>query len=312
VSLIEMRRSLRVVLLWAGLSSLASSAQAFCRTRTCEFDLSEEVSFEEACRPDRAGCSTVGVLTRWGTNCIGYSVQKDGSRAQGIPASAVEPLVEAAFETWTNARCNDGRTPEISFFNRGLVACNAVEYNCAGGDDNGNIIVFRDGPTDLEPDMVALSIITAYLDTGEVLDVDIELNSYFHDFSVDGSVGRDLRIVLNHEIGHLLGLAHTEDQSALMRTTYGFSPEPQSDDIAGICAVWRHAESDPACELELTEADAGCVGDFDGCFVERPILRREDDGCSCTLPGAGGHGTSALQSLLVAASAVLLASRRRG
>jgi hypothetical protein len=54
VSLIEMRRSFRLVLLWAGLSSLASSAQAFCRTRTCEFNL-DPGRFDEVCRPNPAG-----------------------------------------------------------------------------------------------------------------------------------------------------------------------------------------------------------------------------------------------------------------
>jgi hypothetical protein len=237
-------------------------------------------------------------------------VQKDGSRAQGISANAVEPLVEAAFETWTNVRCDDGRTPAISFFNQGLVACEAVEYNCAVGGDNSNIIVFRDQASHLTPETVALSNITAFLDTGQVLDVDIELNSYAHDFSVDGSVGRDLRIVLNHEIGHLLGLAHTKDQSALLRTTYGFSPEPQADDIAGICAIWPHAASDPACELDLKEADAGCVGAFDACLVQRPVVKRDDDGCSCSLPGTGGR-TQRWSLLAAAACAGGLAQWRR-
>ena len=55
------------------------------------------------------------------------------------------------------------------------------------------------------------------------------------------SGARNLHGVINHELGHLLGLSHTRERSALMRTFYDGTLEPAQDDTAGC----RQTRTDP-------------------------------------------------------------------
>src|SRR6185436_15781932 len=129
-----------------------------------------------------------------------------------------------------------------------------VEFNCGAGPDNDHIVMFRDSGGDLPQTTIALSTIIANTNTGEILDVDIEINSQDFDFYLDDSAGRragadgahDLRLVLNHELGHFLGLSHTLVPGALMRAAYdGFDRNPARDDVAGMCKTLTPAGTDP-------------------------------------------------------------------
>src|SRR5688500_12502971 len=76
-----------VLVLWA-----SGDAQAFCRTRTCEFaQLDVPCAFDEA-----TGCSKDGAFVFWSSGCFPYAVQRDGSAAEGISALEVAALVDAA------------------------------------------------------------------------------------------------------------------------------------------------------------------------------------------------------------------------
>lgn len=294
----------------AGLSAVqvllfCAPSFAYCRTRTCEFDPTV------SCEPDpQTQCSTVGVPAFWGSSCIPFAIHEEGSPAEGISASDMRELVEEGFELWTGAACDGGGTPELSYFFRGAIDCAQVEYNCGAGDANNNIIMFRDGASDLEQAQLALSILTANLDTGEIFDVDIEINSRDWDFAEDRSGPRkaDLRQVINHELGHLLGLSHSLERGALMRASYGDISEPGDDDVAGVCEVFGGAASDPVCEVEPLAADAGCVGSEGRCAVT--VEGVENEGCVCAV-GARSDRSAAYGWLGVLALGVLRGFRAR-
>lgn len=269
----------------------AAPSFAFCRTRTCEFD--QNVSCEE---DPVTLCSTVGVEAYWGIGCIPFAIQRDGSPIDGISADELRAVVENGFDTWSNVSCGNG-TPSFSVFDRGDITCDQIEYNCDAGDENNNIIMFRDSVSDLEPSQLALSILTANLDTGEIFDVDIEINSRDWNFDTGGERSANLATVINHELGHLLGLSHSLARGALMRASYSGTAEPGADDIAGVCDIFDSSTRDPACNVSRLDADAACVGSKGTCRV--PVQGGETSG-GCTVGAAPVRsGLGSLAALLL-------------
>ena len=143
--------------------------------------------------------------------------------------------------------------------------------------------MFRDGFAGLSASTIALSTIIANLNTGEILDVDIEINSRNFNFDVDGGSAlpgaQNLRLVLNHELGHMLGLSHSEEPGSLMQAEYDSdSPLPGPDDMAGMCSIFSPSDTDPSCSAEPIQGRGQCVGDDGTCSPG--VLRQEAGGCS--------------------------------
>src|SRR4051794_23440088 len=96
--------------------SFASSAGAYCRTRTETDSQSENPSFT-CSNHDATGCCLSGYLTFWRNECVSYDLQKDGS-AQA-PLATATTVVANAFAHWTGADCGGGRHPSITLEDRG-------------------------------------------------------------------------------------------------------------------------------------------------------------------------------------------------
>ncbi len=284
----------------SALAALAISpeAAAFCRTRTCEF--SNEISCPE---DDLTGCFTGGVPVFWAQSCFGFAVQKDGSVEEDISAAELEAIVDEGFRIWSEVDCGGGATPPISAASQGLIACGDVEYNCEEPEANTNVIAFRDDFVDtvnFRLGTIALTTLTANLRRGEIFDADIEINSRDEDFSIGPSenpgLERDLRGVIHHELGHLLGLGHSVERTALMFPAYEGRIEPAADDITAICNVLPGAAGDVDCSASALSPDAGCLGSNIGCST--PVTVEDPGGgCGCRLgassraaagPTAGG------------------------
>jgi hypothetical protein len=266
--------------------SLASAreAGAYCRTRTCEFRSPSECPIDT-----RTGCSQEGEFVYWKSGCISYAVQRDGSRKERISAQQVADLLDEGFGVWSGVRCPQGGTPQLSSARQGLIACDQVEFSCMAGDQNSNLVMFRDrigSDSALQAGVIALTTVTANLVNGEIFDADIEINSQDEDFYIDAPAvvgdSRNLRGVINHELGHLLGLSHSKVTGALMRSLYEGTTEPSSDDSAGICQALESGGSDPACSAEPLASDAQCLGSDSNCStIGGDSPTESDGGCSC-------------------------------
>jgi MYXO-CTERM domain-containing protein len=269
----------------------ASHASAYCRTAVC----GEEVG--KVCEP--AQSNDCGIPIFWPSTCIGFSVQRDASA--DVSLETTRELVAQAFEAWSQADCGSG-TPSIVASDLGPVSC--TEQTFDSETKNANLIVFRDDDWQYGKGALALTTVTYALDTGEIRDADIELNSENAAFTVtDTDVEVDLLSILTHEAGHFLGLAHTPVTDATMQTDY--SPRSvtlrslEADDVSAICAVYP-PDRDGSCSPEPLNG----LGD------ECDEAAGSEDGCECASPGtpASSH---AWVGLAAAAVALLLVRRAR-
>jgi hypothetical protein len=215
---------------------------------------------------------------------LSYGIQSAGSPKLGLDAARVGGVVVEEFGRWAQAGCADGGVPAFGAQSRGQVECDVIEYNCA--NDNVNVVMFQDQDWPHAGSEVALTTVTLNTRTGKILDADVEVNTALYDFYLDSAEqparSYDLRMVLAHELGHFLGLSHSNDNAALMRDGGKPTPDLASDDVLGVCAIYPPGNEPLACPEPPSAEGAACHGKKLAC----PRSNEEDSGCSCSLPGA--------------------------
>ncbi len=274
----------------------ATTSWAFCRTTTCD-------RTQELCRSDhRTGCLLEGKPLFWPDTCVTFGVHAEGSPRRGITYREAEQAAARAFQAWVSVDCGDGRTPSIGVVRVGEIHCGHVEFNYPTPDNerlnapNANAILFRDDgwPHDDANKTLALTTVTFSRSTGEILDADIEVNSFGVALSTDARSGsNDLQAILTHEAGHFLGLDHSHLPEATMHASYSTDVTDMAfrslhrDDERGVCAIYP----------------PGAIAAFDDADLPREDLCR----------GEGPrYGFSRYCSLPVEADAALLCSVKPG
>lgn len=294
-----MMRRFAGLLALVGVISLGERADAFCRSRTCD-----AADPSEHCKKDVSGCVISGAELVWGTSCITFDAQADGSPKLGIDAETLTSVTEKAFATWINAPCAKG-FPSLEIATFGPVEC--AESKFSDSLRNANIVMFRDDvwPYPGSVDAYALTVVHYNTETGRIVDADIELNSADFPITTDGlGKGVDLQTILTHEIGHFLGLAHAapENSTATMRAFWdGHGIDLRSlspDDVGGICTIYPPDAPAPRVCEPLHGLGNGC---------NEPASDADtDSGCSLA---AGDPGSRV--GLLLGLAALALGVRRR-
>jgi hypothetical protein len=227
----------------------AAPAAAFCRTKSCELG---EVPSKPCEKQD--GCVVEGNPLHWPSACINYAVQVDGSPKLGLDGPAFQQLAADTFAAWQDVSCPGGGSPRFQAQFQGFVSCDHKEAVCGTVADNVSVLMFHDSAWPGESDELGVTTPTGGVSSGLLVDADLELNSDGFDFSLTRgeTTGYVLQDVLAHELGHFLGLSHSNQSGALMSTGYAelaISRELLTpDDIAAICSVYP-----PGAPLECPE-----------------------------------------------------------
>lgn len=259
-------------------SSFASTdahAQGYVRTQTC--------NVTGAVNPCEPGENPKPIA--WESSCVTYFINEAGTPdVPGPEPGEIAPRLidatRAGFEAW-----NEPDSSRFTYEYGGLTNEDRAEWvPDRGREGNANIIVWReDWPEDFSRTAYAITSVNYNPETAEILDADIELNSEFHEFTVDDDdVIVDVQNTIAHESGHFLGLDHSPIRLATM---YGSAPLGQTikrtleePDINGVAAIY------PA------DGTMDTCSDTDG-FFEKPT--DEDDGC-CTTVDGDAHSTRPL------------------
>jgi Matrixin len=298
-----MRRSFVGLLLGFAVLGSVSSAHAFCRTTT--------VSIDPSFIPTpTTPCWTDGIPVYWLNACVGYTINQAASTQ--VSFDQAQSGMETAYAQWTSATCpSTTSSSQVSVDVRflGPVACHKVEYNQNGG--NANVIMFDDTswPYQDANNTLGLTTVTYNLDTGELYDADMEINTAQQTLTVSGPVppdGFDFLSIITHESGHFLGMAHSQDTSATMFAHYVQGSTSMrnltADDTQGICTIYppdgtRGAASGPVQEGSCDPTPRGGLASQCG----------GGGGCA-TAPGTTRNVGDAL---LLALCALAMSARRR-
>jgi hypothetical protein len=280
------------------------TALAFCRTSVCNGNTSQ------VCTP--AGPGDCGTPLVWKSACVGFWMQDSASSQIGLALAT--SVVETAFTNWTNVDCGGGAHPSIVVKEGGNVSCHTAEYNQDGA--NANIIMFDDAswPYGDTTSALALTTVTYDLDSGAIFDADMELNSHDAMFTTsDSNVQVDLPSIVQHESGHFLGLAHSQDAEATMFASYTDHDISlrtlDADDIAAICATYPPGRAiDPSCSITPRH---GFSSDCDAAATSSSTSESGSGCCSIAAGGSNEGAPAIAASLLLALSALGRGRSRR-
>ena len=283
-----------------GLMASSRGALAFCRTTTCDPN-----DPKQTCPLDSHGCNTTGHPLYWPVPCSSYDLQQ--AATPGISFAEFSQVAQQAFASWVAADCGDGQSPSIDPIELEPIAQAHECYNQVNPNVNAFFFQSVKWPYPSMPNALALTTVKFNTTTGEIYDVDMEINSADHHITVgDAAVENDLQAIMTHEIGHYFGLAHSDDLNATMYAKYKAGSialrQLRADDVAGICAIYPPGNT-VACDPTPRHGFGTACGD--------PAPNTQNGCCSSTTaPGHANAGGGAAIGLL--ASLMLLMRARRG
>lgn len=262
-----------------------------------------------------------GVCLAWGSRTVGWSAASPlGGQ---VPEHEALEVFRKSFGVWEAESCSDLR------FVEGPRAQRITGFESKG--PNTDVLVVRDRSCDtvvpdrdpclsdrtcankydcweFDPGVIAMTTVTSSNCSGRILDADIEFNAASFRFTAvdgprcdkagqSGCVEMDLQNTLVHEIGHLIGLDHSDDRNATMFRSASAGETSKrklgQDDRAALCAVYPRGEAARTCGPAASPAE---------CEARR---QRYQTRTGCGAAGGGGGG-----ALIVATGFALLAARR--
>ncbi|MCK6569730.1 matrixin family metalloprotease [Myxococcota bacterium] len=244
-----------------------------------------------------------GQAIRW-HDAFGYAISSAGAR--DLDDGRVVDAVHGAFAPWLRV---DGARLSISYAGR-----TETPVGFDPGSKNVNTIAWSREAWPFEPDALAMTVTAHQQSTGRLVDGDILINEADYSWGLGGAAENDLVNALTHEVGHLLGLAHSDVPEATMfaraepwetqKTTLA------ADDEAGLRALYpaprtsastlavpaTTASADP----EVPSAEASAPAPTSGSAPEPPRIKIRA-ACSQSAGESAPSGAGGLALLLFGA-----------
>jgi hypothetical protein len=257
--------------------------------------------------PPPFGSCPTGLALEWHRPCSRYYIYGEGSRT--LPLATVRDVFTTSFSQWESVDCTGVTVAGMPNLEAHLMAsasqCDRSAY-VTGGPNVSTMVFVQDwAARDYDPSAYAVTTVWHSTRTGEIYDVDMEINEDGRTYAECPPLGCadgtriDLQNVITHEAGHYFGLAHTSVTTASM---YASSPPGEvgkrilkADDLEGFCTVYPPGHFDGvACD----DTPRGGVTLTCGAV---------DEGCGCSVPGTARSraplGAAALAGLLASARA---------
>ncbi len=182
-----------------------------------------------------------------------WHLDQDGS--DDLDFALLEDALKGSFRTWQNVDCS-----YFAYRYGGTVDKEVSDFNAFSREDDGvNLLIFSEDEWPAEWDgAIAITVPMFYPNSGRVLEIDMIFNGLDFSWSTDpGGVSgyMDVANIATHEVGHFLGLDHSDDLSATMyySTTSGLTGAStlSADDIQGVCAVYPvEGKNGSSCEKD--------------------------------------------------------------
>lgn len=291
-----MRASLALLIALATL--VPNAASAWCRMTTSR----RQPTLSEPCILPDPTTDPPEQYLEWLRPCTSLTISL-ASPSDDLTDDEVRGVFSRSIATWEAVQCEGvplGVDIELSPEPN---TCDTPLYRDDGGNTNSVMFVLDWGERMYDPAAFAVTTVWHRRSTGEILDVDMEINERRGPYGIcppEGCTTRivDLENVVTHEMGHYVGLAHSENSDATMYASAVagevLKRDLHDDDIEGLCTIYPPGRPEGVCDFE-----------------PRGGLNLDcEPGCSCSGPGRGGDSPFGFALLgLIALRA--LASRRR-
>ncbi len=211
-----------------------------------------------------------GVPLAWTTSCMHWTLTEQEVENANF-GDPVQPLltfedlreaVRASFAVWEEVEGS-------YFYFHESDPGHCLDIGHHSGSGNANRVFFRstgwidpDAPW-REEGFIALTSVFFDTETGEIFDADIEVNAEFFELTTTLENPRtDIQNALAHEVGHMLGLDHSEFSDATMyrsaRDGETSKRDLSEDDIAGIISIYPLASDPSDCQPPRGGLDEDC------------------------------------------------------